>query len=122
MARKFIYDNGEEKLGPVTGRELLRLRAEGEIDDNTWVRPEESRTWRPLRHTDLREEKKKEASSGMIGSLWRMLVSHMSFKMMLVLGLVVVVLLAMLVVAGVYLWPLFLVLFMIWLLGRLIQR
>lgn len=122
MARKFIYDNGEEKLGPVTGRELLRLRAEGEIDDNTWVRPEESRTWRPLRHTDLREEKKKEASSGLIGSLWRMLVSHMSFKMMLVLGLVVVVLLAMLVVAGVYLWPLFLVLFMIWLLGRLIQR
>lgn len=122
MARKFIYDTGEEKLGPVTGRELLRLRAEGEIDDNTWVRPEESRTWRPLRHTDLREEKKKEASSGMIGSLWRMLVSHMSFKMMLVLGLVVVVLLAMLVVAGVYLWPLFLVLFMIWLLGRLIQR
>lgn len=122
MARKFIYDNGEEKLGPVTGRELLRLRAEGEIDDNTWVRPAESRTWRPLRHTDLREEKKKEASSGMIGSLWRMLVSHMSFKMMLVLGLVVVVLLAMLVVAGVYLWPLFLVLFMIWLLGRLIQR
>ena len=122
MARKFIYDNGEEKLGPVTGRELLRLRAEGEIDDNTWVRPEESRTWRPLRHTDLREEKKKEASSGMIGSLWRMLVGHMSFKMMLVLGLVVVVLLAMLVVAGVYLWPLFLVLFMIWLLGRLIQR
>ena len=38
MARKFIYDNGEEKLGPVTGRELLRLRAEGEIEDNTWVR------------------------------------------------------------------------------------
>ena len=72
--------------------------------------------------THKAEEKKKEASSGMIGSLWRMLVSHMSFKMMLVLGLVVVVLLAMLVVAGVYLWPLFLVLFMIWLLGRLIQR
>lgn len=122
MARKFIYDNGEEKLGPVTGRELLRLRAEGEIDDNTWVRPEESRTWRPLRHTNLREEKEKEAKRGLWGGLWSVLFRSMSFKMMLVLGLVVVVLLAMLVVAGVYLWPLFLVLFMIWLLGRLIQR
>lgn len=118
MARKFIYDNGEEKLGPVTGLELLRLRSEGEIDDNTWVRPADSRTWRPLRHTNLRDEKEKEAKRG----LWQVLFRRMSFKMMLVLGLVVVVLLAMLVVVGVYLWPLFLILFMIWLLSRLIQR
>lgn len=122
MARKFIYDNGEEKLGPVTGLELLRLRSEGEIDDNTWVRPVDSRTWRPLRHTNLRDEKEKEAKRGLWSGLWQVLFRRMSFKMMLVLGLVVVVLLAMLVVVGVYLWPLFLILFMIWLLSRLIQR
>ena len=122
MARKFIYDTGEEKLGPVTGRELLRLRAEGEIDDNTWVRPANSRTWRPLRHTDLREEKDKESKRGAWGGLWRVLFRHMSFKTMLVLGLVAIVLLIMLVAVGIYLWPLFLVLLMIWLLGRLIQR
>lgn len=122
MARKFIYDTGEEKLGPVTGRELLRLRAEGEIDDNTWVRPADSQTWRPLRHTNLREEKEKESKRGIWSGLWQVLFRRMSFKTMLVLGLVAFVLLAMLVAAGIYLWPLFLVLLMIWLLGRLIQR
>ena len=32
MARKFYYDHDGEKLGPVSGQELLHLRAQGEID------------------------------------------------------------------------------------------
>ena len=31
MARKFYYDNGSEKIGPVTGNELVRLRAAGQL-------------------------------------------------------------------------------------------
>ena len=62
MARKFFYDTGEQKVGPVTGDRLVQLRAAGEIDDSTWVRRADSSTWRPLGSVNLREEEEREAN------------------------------------------------------------
>ena len=118
MARKFIYDNGEEKLGPVTGAELLRLRAEGEIDDNTWVRREDSATWRPLRNTDLREEREKEASR----SLWSLLFRHLSPGLKVAIFLFLLIIVVMLLTVAAYLWPVLLCLLLVWMLYRIISR
>lgn len=56
MARKFYYDTGEEKIGPVSGEDLLRLRASGDISNDTWVRRADSSTWRPLHSVNLHKE------------------------------------------------------------------
>lgn len=117
MARKFYYDADGEKLGPVTGQELLYLRAEGQIDDKTWVRAEDSQTWRPYAATDLREERKKEAGAG----LWRQLFRNISPATMVVLGLVLFSLLVLAVVAFVYLWPFLLFLFVLLLVVRMLN-
>lgn len=104
MSRKFYYDVNGEKLGPVTGRELLYLRAEGKIDDRTWVRAEDSQTWRPYASVNLREERKKEAAAGPLRSILR----NMSPAILLVSGLVLFSLLVLAVVTAVYAWPLIL--------------
>lgn len=109
MARKFYYDADGEKLGPVTGQELLYLRAEGRIDDKTWVRAEDSQTWRPFASVDLREERRKESSAG----IWRQLFRNISPATMLVTGLVIFTLIVLMVTVAVFMWPflLFLVAF-----------
>ena len=56
MSRKFYYDTGTEKVGPVSGADLVRLRASGTITDQTWVRRADNNTWRPLSTVNLREE------------------------------------------------------------------
>ena len=101
MARKFYYDADGEKLGPVTGQELLYLRAEGKIDNNTWVRAEDSQTWRPFSSVNLKEEREKAASAG----IWRQLFRNVSPGIMLVTGLVFFTLLVLVLVAAVHLWP-----------------
>ena len=65
MARKFYYDTGEEKVGPVSGEDLLRLRASGDIGDETWVRRSDSATWRPLHSVNLNEEEEKLRNPGL---------------------------------------------------------
>lgn len=104
MARKFYYDAGGEKLGPVTGQELLYLRAEGKIDNNTWVRAEGSQTWRPFSSVNLKEEREKAATAG----IWRRLFRNVSPGILLVTGLVLFSMLVLAVVAVVYAWPLIL--------------
>lgn len=117
MARKFYYDTGEEKVGPVTGQELVRLRAAGQLTDDTWVRREDSATWRPLHSVNLREEEEEEANPGLLKALWR---SGMLIPLLLVLaGLVVFALLA--VGALSVLWPVVLVVLMFWALNRLFR-
>lgn len=103
MARKFYYDADGEKLGPVTGQELLYLRAEGRINDATWVRAEDSQTWRPFSSVNLNEERRKEAATGP----WRRMMRN-SPRTMLLLGLILLSLLVFVAVIFIYAWPLIL--------------
>lgn len=117
MARKFFYDTGEKKVGPVTGHDLLRLRAEGNIANDTWVRRADSSTWRRLSEVDLHEEEEEEAHP----SLLRLLTRHLNWSSLLLFIAVILVLGALLIglvyVAG----PLLLILLIVWLLSRLIR-
>ena len=117
MPRKFFYDTGEEKVGPVTGNDLVRLREQGAISDATWVRRADSETWRPLAGVNLQEEEEEERNP----SLWRMLTRHLGMGRLLLIiavGIVLVVLLAGLVSM---LWPVLVVLLVLWLAYRAIH-
>ncbi|MBR1997455.1 MAG: DUF4339 domain-containing protein [Akkermansia sp.] len=114
MARAFYYDVEGKELGPVSGRELLNLRARGAIGADTWVRREDSDTWRPFRSVDLREEERKERAAGPLRLLLRVLLRNRGPKTLVVTLLVLFVLLAMLAMAAVFLWPLLLLL-LVWL-------
>lgn len=118
MARKFYYDVDGEKLGPVSGQELLYLRAEGRIGAKTWVRAENSQTWRPFDSLDLSEERRKAATTG----LWRHLFRNISPSIMLIMGLVLLVFMVLLVVALQFLWPILLVVAAIVLAYRIIRK
>lgn len=118
MARKFYYDADGEKLGPVTGQELIYLRAEGEISDNTWVRPEDSQTWRPYAATDLREERKKQSGAG---GLWRQLFRNLSPTTKIVMGLVAFTMLMLVGMAFYYLWPILLFVIALYILNRALK-
>ncbi|MDO5473215.1 MAG: DUF4339 domain-containing protein [Akkermansia sp.] len=117
MARKYYYDTGEEKIGPVTGNELVQLRAAGQIDNSTWVRREDSSTWRPLGSTDLREEEQEEANP----SLWKLLTRNLSTgNIILLISVVVVLVLLVLGVLSVA-WPFVLVAVAVWILARAVR-
>ena len=110
MARKFFYDTGEQKVGPVTGSHLVRLRATGEINDDTWVRLAKSNTWRPLGSVDLHEEEEQEANPG----LWRLLMRSLSWQnvvMIVALGIIIVAITVGVVALA---WPLIIVLILLW--------
>lgn len=106
MSRRFFYDTGEKKVGPVTGNDLVRLRAGGEIADDTWVRREDSSTWRPLSQIDLSAEEEQEAHP----TLWQILTRHFSWCGLLLLAAVLVVVIAIGVGLLMYAWPVVLVL------------
>ena len=117
MAHKYYYDTGEEKIGPVTGNELVQLRAAGTIDNKTWVRREDSETWRPLSSVNLRQEEEEEANP----SLWRLLTRNMpASRIILMVSVLVVFLLLVLGVLSVA-WPFVLVLAICWFLYRAIR-
>ena len=117
MAHKYYYDTGEEKIGPVTGNELVQLRAAGTIDNKTWVRREDSETWRPLSSVNLRQEEEEEANP----SLWRLLTRNMpASRIILMISVLVVFLLLVLGVLSVA-WPFVLVLAICWFLYRAIR-
>ena len=107
MARKFYYDTGEEKVGPVSGEDLLRLRASGDISDETWVRRSDSATWRPLHSVNLNEEEEKLRNPGLFKILKQsgMLVPFIFIAT--ALGLIVLSLFGF--------WPILLLGLLIWL-------
>ncbi len=112
MARKYYYDTGEQKVGPVDGEELLRLRATGALADDTWVRAADSSTWRPLASVDLREEEEEARDP----SLWKMLLRHSSLPSLILGAAVLVVVVAVLLFFIGAFWPLLLVFALVWLL------
>lgn len=117
MARKYYYDTGEEKIGPVSGTDLVRLRARGEIGDNTWVRRADSSTWRPLASVNLREEEEEERNPGLLTILRRS--GLLGPLLLLILGLAIFIVLA---VGAIQLfWPVLLVLFIIWIFSRALR-
>lgn len=117
MARKYYYDTGEEKVGPVTGSDLVSLRARGEISNETWVRRDGSETWRPLASVNLREEEEEAANP----SLWRILTRNLSWSSIILGGAVTFVLVALLVGVVSFAWPVLLILFIFWLLSRALR-
>lgn len=110
MARKFFYDTGEQKVGPVTGSHLVRLRATGEINDDTWVRLAKSNTWRPLGSVDLREEEEQEANPG----LWRLLMRSLSWQNVVMIVALGIIFVAITVGVVALAWPLIIVLILLW--------
>ena len=117
MARKFYYDTGAEKVGPVSGTELVRLRASGEISDETWVRRADSSTWRPLHTVNLSEEEEEERNPGLFTLLKRS--GLLGPVLLLVLGLVLVIIVA--IGAIKVFWPVLLVLFIFWILAKALK-
>ncbi len=117
MARKFYYDTGTEKVGPVSGNDLVRLRASGEINDETWVRRADSETWRPLHTVDLSDEEEEERNPGLFAILSRsgLLVP----ALIMLAGLVIFLVLA---VGAIQLfWPVLLVIFVIWVFSKALK-
>ncbi len=118
MARKFYYDTGTEKIGPVTGADLVRLRADGKINDDTWVRRADNKTWRPLHSVNLSAEEEEERNPGLFtvlkrsGLLWPVLLG--------VLGLALFVFIA--VGAIKLFWPVILVLLALWFLSKVLNQ
>lgn len=116
---KYYYDTGEQKEGPVTGEELLQLRAEGKISGDTWVRKADSATWRHLSQTDLREEEDAVANP----SLWQILRRFCPPSTLIILCCVLIVFCVLMFGALSYLlpvlWPIIPVLVIFWLLSRL---
>ncbi len=117
MARQFYYDTGTEKVGPVSGTDLVRLRASGEINDETWVRRADNNTWRPLHTVNLSEEEEEERNPGFFTLLRRS--GLLGPVLIIVLGLVLFIVLA--IGALQLFWPVLLVLFIFWILGKALR-
>lgn len=117
MTRRYYYDSGKSKVGPVTGAELLQLRADGEIDGDTWVRRADSSTWRPLAQTDLRQEEEEESNP----SFWALLRRFVPLPYLISFALLLLLVLALAIGLLSVAWPLLLVLLFIWLLFRALK-
>lgn len=117
MARQFYYDTGSEKIGPVSGTDLVRLRATGEINDDTWVRRADNNTWRPLHTVNLSEEEEEERNPGFFTLLRRS--GLLGPVLIILLGLVFFIVIA---IGAIQLfWPVLLVLFIFWLLAKALK-
>lgn len=117
MARKFYYDTGTEKVGPVTGAELVRLRAAGEINNETWVRRADNNTWRPLHTVNLAEEEEEERNPGLFTVLKRSGLLAPAIIMLLGLALFIIIAIGAIKVF----WPVLLLLFIFWLLSKALK-
>ena len=117
MTRRFYYDTGAEKVGPVTGADLVRLRATGEINDETWVRRADSSTWRPLHTVDLHAEEEEERNPGLFTVLRRS--GLLGPVLIFLLGLVLFIVIA--VGAIKVFWPFLLLVFIFWLLAKALK-
>ena len=117
MARKFYYDTGSEKVGPVSGAELVRLRASGEISDDTWVRRADNNTWRPLHSVNLSAEEEKERNPGLFTLLSR---SGMLGTVLIILLCLVVFIIVAVGAIRIF-WPVLLVRFIFWLLAKALK-
>lgn len=117
MARKFYYDTGTEKVGPVSGADLVRLRASGEISNDTWVRRADNNTWRPLHTVNLNEEEEEVRNPG----LFTILKQSGLLGPLMVLLLALVVFIAVVVGAVKVFWPVLLLLFIFWLLSKALR-
>ncbi len=118
MARKYYYDTGENKVGPVDGEELLRLRASGQLAADTWVRAADSSTWRPLASVNLRREEEEAANP----SLWKLLLRHVPLPSLVLMAAVIIVVVAMLIFFIGAFWPLLLAGALVWMLMTAIRR
>lgn len=122
MARKFYYDTGEEKLGPIKGLELLELHAQGVITDDTWVRRDDSQTWRKMADADLREEREEAARPK---SIWQILWSQLTVSSIITILCVLVIIAAICYMGFVFLkafWPILLLLIVVWMVYRALSR
>ncbi len=120
MTRKFYYDTGEEKIGPVTGQDLVRLLQQGEIQEDTWVRRAESSTWRQLANVDLREEQQREKARSFWSNLWASLPpgAIVGLICLLIFALAAIFLIGSLVVSF---FPYIIAILVVWLLYRAIR-
>lgn len=114
MATKYFYDNGQEKIGPVTGEELLELREQGAIPADTWVRRADSETWRPLASVDLREEEEELRNPSML----KVITKSGLLVPLLILTAVLAVVIILLIGAVEIFWPVLLVGFIVWIFSK----
>lgn len=96
MSKRYYYDDGDAKHGPVSARELQRLIDEGTLSPETWVRPEDSGTWRKWIDTEFTEEEVKAASGGTFSALF----GRMGLAQKLAIALFCLLLLPFVIVGG----------------------
>ena len=101
----------------MTGADLVRLRATGEINDETWVRRADSATWRPLHTVDLHAEEEEERNPGLFTVLRRS--GLLGPVLVFLLGLVLFIVIA--VGAIKVFWPVLLLVFIFWLLAKALK-
>lgn len=110
MARKFYYDDGKEKHGPVSGDELVQLRAQGVITNETWVRREDNGTWRPLGTVDLSEEEEEARNPSLLtvlrrsGLLWPAVLFILFIAALIILMSGLIAVFWPFIVAGIIAW------------------
>lgn len=120
MAQKYFYDDGEEKLGPVHGGDLLQLLSEGKITRDTWVRRAESSTWRRLADTDLKKAEESEKRKSFWRLLWRQMTPATIFGIIALILFIVGLLFAGIMLLKV-LGPFILVLLFAWMVMRVFK-
>ncbi len=104
----------------MTGAQLLRLQAQGEISAETWVRAESSSTWRQLANVDLQEEQQREQKRSFWSHLWRSMspgaIMGLICLLMFIGGMVYLSALTIKLI-----WPFLLFVLMIWFFKRLLS-
>ena len=118
MAKKLYYDNGKEKVGPISGDELLRLREQGALPADTWVRREDSGTWRPLNSVDLRAEEEEARNP----SLLSVLVKSGMLTPLLIMLAALAIFVFLVIGAVQFFWPVLLVVFIVWILSKALKE
>lgn len=114
MSRKFYYDDGNEKHGPVSGDKLVELRAQGVINDETWVRREDNGTWRPLGTVDLSEEEEEARNPSLITVLRRSGLLWPAVVFILLLAAFIIIMTGLIATF----WPLIIAIAFVWLLMK----
>lgn len=116
MPRKFYYDDGTEKHGPVSGEKLVELRAQGVITNETWVRREDNKTWRPLGTVDLSAEEEEARNPSLLTVLRRSGLLWPALVFLFAVIAVVILLGGFLVVF----WPFVVTFILIWMLMKML--
>ncbi len=94
---RYYYDDGTDRKGPVSLRELEQLSDDGILNPDSWIRKENASTWRRMKDTDFENDEPAPANGFLTALSPRQ-------KLWLIIG---ILLLAPLVIVGAIIFFLF---------------